>query len=924
MKVLKASAGSGKTFNLSKTYLGLLLGSEDPRQYRHILAVTFTNKATAEMKNRILGDLYRRSASEPRAREVLLDLLNDYGAFAVSTIDRFFQQALKAFSREIGQFADYQIELDRKSLIREAMDRILDSLTEESGDIIRWINSNVGARLEQGEKLKIEESLYDIGFLLKSEEHRELTERFGIDDLKAFGKERLAEIRKACGLVTKEFLQSVKRFGIDPGPGEMVKFDGCKTLLKNNPELQEIKEQFYPAYQTAFIIEKLIFSLGLAGEFYREFDALLKEKNVMSLDESNTILRDIINGSDAPFVYEKLGVRYESFLLDEFQDTSGIQWENFLPLLRESESKAGHNLIVGDVKQSIYRFRNSDWQLLGHKVTEEFPNVEVETLKHNWRSCRTIVGFNNRFFSEAASEFGLSDIYADVEQIPMSDDQQDGFVRVSFCDDQLEAVHASVLAALGQGAQPGDIAVLVRGRDQGSEIASYLIEKKISVISDDSLSVGSSPAVRRLVALMTAYDNPDDSISGFVADSLDVEFPAECHSLVDFCEALLRSLYGAHPEVYAGETLFVQAYMDELLKWTSVYGNNLRAWLKHWDESDVKISSPEDASAVRVMTIHKAKGLEFPYVIFPFADKVALYKPDVHWCRLDAARNGMDSVLDGIYPVKLSSNTENSCFADSYAEERKLQLVDNMNIFYVALTRAVKSLHIIAASPSKTLRSRLSGGKKPDYSRISDFLFAFAGANDDCSFGRPYDFSMMKRSNAGDLSDFPASYPSIAINGRLSPSAEAFDFFGDDGQTELSPRIQGIVLHDILSRVDSAEDVEQAVAEAVMSGRMDGKSSESAAELLKSRVAAHPEWFPGRGSKVYRERSIIDGDGSEHRPDRVVFTPDGVLIIDFKFGREEPAHSSQVQGYASLYSELGFRVKAGIVWYVVDDKSVYV
>ncbi len=220
-----------------------------------------------------------------------------------------------------------------------------------------------------------------------------------------------------------------------------------------------------------------MFSLGLAGEFYREFDALLKEKNVMSLDESNTILRDIINGSDAPFVYEKLGVRYEHFLLDEFQDTSNIQWENFLPLLRESESKGGGNLMVGDVKQSIYRFRNSDWKLLGGKVHEEFPDAEVETLKYNWRSCRAIVGFNNRFFEAAAAEFGLSDIYSDVVQTPRADDSQEGFVELTFCDDQLQAVYDSVCRALESGAAPGDIAVLVRGSQQGSDIASFLIGK---------------------------------------------------------------------------------------------------------------------------------------------------------------------------------------------------------------------------------------------------------------------------------------------------------------------------------------------------------------------------------------------------------------------------------------------------------------
>ena len=922
MKILKASAGSGKTFNLSKTYLELLLGSSDPRRYRHILAVTFTNKATAEMKNRILGDLCRRSASDPRAREILQNLLHDYGAFSVSTIDRFFQQALKAFSREIGQFADYQIELDRKSLIREAMDRILDSLTEDKEDIIRWIDANVSERLGQGEKLRIEDSLYETGFLLKSEEHRELAERYGIDDLEAFGKERLAEVRKVCGEIIRGFEASVARFGMTARPGEMLSFEGRKRLLKNNPELEEIKESLYPAYQTAFIIDKLIFSLGLAGEFYREFDALLKEKNVMSLDESNTILRDIINGSDAPFVYEKLGVRYESFLLDEFQDTSNIQWENFLPLLRESESRGGGTLIVGDVKQSIYRFRNSDWRLLGSKVTELFPDARVETLKYNWRSCRTIVSFNNRFFSAAASEFGLTDIYADVEQLPQSRDEQPGFVRISFCDEQLEAVYASICRALSEGAGPGDIAVLVRGRQQGSDIASYLIGRGVPVISDDSLSVRSSLTVRRLVALMTAYDNPDDVISRFVADSLNVSFSGGCHSLVDFCEKLLRSLQASAPETFEGETLFIQAMMDDVLKWTSVYGNNLRGWLRHWEETDLQISSPDDASAVRIMTIHKAKGLEFPYVIFPFADKVNLYKPDVRWCRLDMGADSRASVLNGIYPVYLKKDTESSGFAAAYSEERRLQLVDNMNIFYVALTRAVRSLHIIAASPSKTLRQRVAGGGGGEYARISDFLYAFAGGNDECSFGEPYDFTRMDRRGGGDTADFAATWPSFPLGGRLAPSAGALDFFGEEGEAAVSPRVNGIVLHDILSHVNSVSDVAAAVAAALSDGRLGPEAAGAARNLLESRVAAHGEWFPGDGAKAYRERGVIAPDGREYRPDRVVFTEDGVVIIDFKFGREERAHVSQVRGYASLYSGLGFRVREAVVWYVVEDKCV--
>ena len=397
MKILKASAGSGKTYQLSKTYIDLLLdkpGGKDDT-YRHILAVTFTNKATAEMKSRILSDLSRRSGTDPRAKLLLQKMLHDYGAFSVSTIDKFFQQTLKAFSREIGQFADYQIELDKDSLIREAMDRILDSLTPERKDLLEWIRSYVSESLSEGVKPQgFDRQLYDIGKQLKSEAHRIVAEKYSIDDLKHFSPERLSKVRGECSRIIREFSAEVRKAGLKVENGKRIDLSNKKTFLKKNPDFAEYYEREYPRYLTAYIIYKDSFSLGLAGEFYRSFDALLKEKNLMCIDDSNTILRDIINGSDAPFVYEKLGVRYEHFLLDEFQDTSNIQWQNFLPLLRESEGKGGKSLIVGDVKQSIYRFRDSDWSLLGRGVQQQFPGAKVEALDCNWRSARAVVEFN--------------------------------------------------------------------------------------------------------------------------------------------------------------------------------------------------------------------------------------------------------------------------------------------------------------------------------------------------------------------------------------------------------------------------------------------------------------------------------------------------------------------------------------------------
>ncbi|MBR5724127.1 MAG: UvrD-helicase domain-containing protein [Bacteroidales bacterium] len=928
MKILKASAGSGKTYRLSKTYIDLLLGSREPYPYRHILAVTFTNKATAEMKARILRDLSELSGTDPRAERLLIDLLHDYGAFSVSTIDRFFQQALKAFSREIGQFADYQIELDKDSLIAETMDRILDSLTEDSGDLLEWIQSALADALDQGRRFRVDEGLLQTGRLLKSDEFRELSERLGISVPDAFGKDRLKRIREACRSLIRGFRNRAATLGVEAAPGELVKKPG-KRALAASEELAVLFDEPYRHYCTAFLLDGLLYQLGLAGEFYKEFDALSSEKNVLCLDESNTLLRKIIGGSDTPFVYEKLGVRYEHFLLDEFQDTSHVQWDNFLPLLRESESKGGRNLIVGDVKQSIYRWRDSDWELLGSEVQRAFPGAETEPLQDNWRSTRTVIAFNNRFFPWAAAQLGLQDIYADVVQTPKRADSQDGQVRVSFCDDQLAAILSSVLDARRRGARWGDVAVLVRGKKEGAAIAAYLIGNGIPVISDDSLLLKSSPVVRRLVSLLSCFENPDDGIGRFLADAMDLTFPSEYHSLVDFCEELLRAMHEWDPASFEGQVLFIQAFMDDLQNWVQANGNKLRYYLKHWEEKDIYIGSPENAASVRILTIHKAKGLQFPHVIFPFADKVDLYRHEVHWSELQTARTPFGEDLQGIYPVDLGSLAEASLFEGAVQRERRLQLVDNINLFYVSLTRAEKSLHVIAKLPSKKCREAVAKGRA-EYGNFSELLFCFLGGETEFSAGAPYDFSQMTSGaqGCGEM-DFKGDYPSFALGDRLAPSQEADDFFGDEGLAgiEASPRLRGIVLHDILSGVVVPDELEAAVAAAVRDGRLDAQGGKEVLSLLQKRIAGHPDWFPaavGGDVQVLNEQDVFTADGSVERPDRVVVRGREVTVIDFKFGAPEEGYLRQVSRYACLWHELGYEVRGAYLWYVMDDKTVEV
>ena len=829
--VMKASAGSGKTYNLAREYIRLLLTKKDPQAYRHILAVTFTNKATDEMKRRILEELYvlatkpqdspyykefvklcgSPEALQKRASSQLGGILHDYSSFAVSTIDKFFQQTLRAFSREIGQFASYQVELDKAALVEESVDRILDGLTEDDRGLLGWLTENVKAGLENGSRFNLEPPLKDMAKNLKSTDHADAVRRYGIDEDAAYAKEHLKEIQKGCGALADAYVKDVRdaaqavldvleRHGVDPaesnrgflkalygfrdlGPRDTVgtptasflekAADSSKWFAKSKDryrvELEGSLEgpldafcalfgDRYRQYRTACLIGGQAYTLGIAGELRKAFDAVQKEKNVLSIDDSNTILKDIIDGSDAPFVYEKLGVRFEDFLLDEFQDTSTIQWENFRPLLRNSEAGGFDNLVVGDVKQSIYRWRGSDWHLLDAGVRADFRQGAEQVLDGNYRTCRTIVAFNNAFFPYAAAQLDgllggdeIRRIYHDVGQQVRFKDPAEGSVDVKFVDDydaEMDEIVASVRAVEAAGGKPGDVAILVRENQGGSEIAARLVSEGIPVVSDDSLFVKSSVTVRRLVSQLSLVDAPDSeghaSVAGYLARSMDIRIPDHYHSLTDLAESLLRDLRDAAPDTFEAEVPYIQSFMDYLLDWSAAHGNDLSAFLREWADADPKIASPETGSAVRVMTVHKSKGLEFPYVIFPFAEKVTLYKGSSYWCRPDVDGTPLAAFADGVYHVELSGARENTLFAEDYRRERTLQYIDNINVFYVAMTRAKYGLKVIAKTPPQKVLDPVRRGEPADWKNLSQVLYGFVGTLD-YHAGTMYGFGALKR-----------------------------------------------------------------------------------------------------------------------------------------------------------------------------------
>lgn len=1078
IQIVKASAGSGKTFRLTGQYLTLLLSSEDPLVYRHILAVTFTNKATDEMKRRILTELDRLARdpdgspytkffipkyfSDPdtlsrRARERLGLILHDYSAFAISTIDRFFQQALRAFSREIGYFASYQVELNRDALVEEGVARVLDNLTDakEDSDLLGWLTESVKDELSRGGKFSLDKQMSLLAKDLSSDAYRELLRSRGIDEQKAYSKEQLMALIKTCRGIIQDFngkiagiagglLKEMERRGVS-SKGLSVSmrklialaavrsydnveqpsdaFFACclnpdKWFLRANKAdaavmgesmgqpLQALYDLFHTGnelqvYRTALLLRGRLYGLGIAGELQRALVAVQKEKNVLSLDESNTLLRDIIDGSDAPFVYEKIGVRYAHFLLDEFQDTSLIQWNNFLPLLLEADASGGENLVVGDVKQSIYRWRSSDWRLLDSGVQSQFREALVETKKENRRTLPEIVEQNGRFFRFAAAQLDLlhsgssdgpiSRIYADAGQIPMTRKTGRGYMEVCFCpkgDAELDEVVGTVSAHVAGGGKYGDIAILVRGNAEGAKIADRLIVEGIPVISDDALNVKASVTVRRLVSQLSltvrcgsdpaeAADAPHGrrSVNAYLARQMDFVPPESYHSLTDLAEGLLRQLRTFDPDTFEAEIPYIRAFMDWLQEWSGNYGNDLGACLRDWATVKLFIAPPEDGNSVRLMTIHKSKGLEFPLVILPYAEKTTLFKEGDSWCIPDTAGTALDPVATGAYQVTLSSKSEDTLFSADYRRERLLQLIDNLNIFYVAMTRPEYALKVIGAMPAKKMLDELKDAREAaspllaHWGDMGQLLYGFVTAGDSgftatidgeffrYSSGEPVDFSQIHRekSTAAE-STFAPAYPSWPLNaeapapeavdedgeivpigerGRLKFSADAADFFGPDGSVgaAASRRIRGTVLHEILSRVSVPSDLPHAVESARRKGLLRGEEAAEALSTLSAALSSiserYPLWFSPEVT-ILNERAIIRGDGAVFRPDRIVVDPSGnVTVIDYKFGTPEAGELSryrkQIGRYAALLRGMGYASVSAHLWYPLEPsgKDVY-
>ncbi len=986
LNICKASAGSGKTHKLTGEYLKMLFSGEYFK-YKSILAVTFTNKATTEMKERILKELNKLAHEgsnsafmkdicalekfeklpalqrEPKVREtarvILSTILNDYSRFNISTIDKFFQKVLRAFASETGHFYSYNVNIDDSAILDVAIDELMNTLDDDP-KLLEWLIRMSLKSVEEGKNWNSAFSLESLGSELFKEPFKLAVLQVGAEFL---SRENIKASEDAVNQIMQDAKTKARELGERAEAimsGYDIQYEDFKGVsrapqvffkkLKNgivqmptssfrkladgdisawvtakSPKagaieaayaagLRDIVDQvcedsWIVDYLTAVEISRNITTMGILSDLQAAIRKYCHKNNIVMLSETTKFLSEIIDGSDTPFVYEKVGVRTENYLLDEFQDTSRMQWDNFLPLVRESEDSGSESLIVGDVKQSIYRWRGSDWKLLNSDIVSDFPRAVQESLEYNWRSSAEVVDFNNGLFRYIAENMPdnelVGQIYAGTEQkLPEGRAAVSGHVRVEFFEKEnyneymqiysseeyncriLENVNTLIL----NGYRPCDIAFIVRTNNQGTQISDLLLANGYNVVTDDALLISASGEVRRLVEVLRSSD--------FAMSSLEI-------SIYHQAESALRELY---PEGVT-DPAAVNAFLDCVNEYTASEGNSMRGFLQWWDNQGVEkhISVPQGADSINVITVHKSKGLEFPAVILPyFEGSLGMGGDGYLWCKSPSDKYG---VLP-YYPINIREALENTLFADEYCREVAYSQVDTVNVSYVALTRAERELIVL---------SRLRTSKRGSviellHSFVKDQVVDGVYESGQWTAYIPEEKEEMKGGDA------MGSVPSVAIGDRLKLSLRGEEFLSAD-----SARRRGIVLHDILSNVNIASDLDEAITSAVDSGVI-SKSEQTAVEkLLRERLSSVEDrhWFDGT-FRLINETPILTPEGENYRPDRIMISATGeAIVVDYKFGQK---HSSeyvwQVKNYMSLLSRMGYAKVSGFIWYQDDIQKV--
>jgi ATP-dependent exoDNAse (exonuclease V) beta subunit len=1026
--VYKASAGSGKTYTLVKEYLKLSLKNPESDYYRKILAITFTNKAASEMKERVVKSLKEISAPnlpegtaaflmkdlmtelglkdyevKERAKNMLTHILHNYSDLSISTIDKFTHRLIRTFAHDLRLPINFEVDMDQKNLLSKAVDLLISKIgTDEN---LTEILLNFAEEKAADEKnWHIERELKEFATTLMKDDGSEYVKRLQHLNSKAF-----SDIKNKIQLAINDFdnklvnigknaLQLISENNVDPAcfangersglpkyftylankisesyyptptvssainsdkwyagkasETEKSKIDSIKPQLLNlYNEALNLVNDFLNQYYLLKLINRHMYSLMVITEIEKTVSEIKKENNILHISDFNKIISEVIANEPAPFIYERIGDRYNHYLIDEFQDTSVLQWQNLLPLLDNSLAEGNFNMIVGDGKQSIYRWRGGEVEQFS-RLPEIFKKSEKdflleereETLKRNYqeialennfRSKKEIVEFNNSFFNAVSSTLhpNFHPIYHKLSQ-NFNPEKSGGLVQIDFIqenelskDEFFERnclmVFEKINSLVEDGFQLKDIALLFRTNSTASVVAEYLTQNGINVVSSESLLICNSPEVSMLINALSYLSDPENKIvqatlvkqvfsrKGIDSQELHkalVEISSDKKSASDFicssghsfkqstltslplfelCEELTRVF-----ELNNDGNSYIEFFLETVFQYSRRYTATISEFLDWWEEQKTKKSViiPEGVDAVNIMTIHKSKGLEFPVVIFPFANWKTDNSRDSLW--IDTASDPELNLPAAMVPSnKLLLET---AFASVYETEKSKNVLDNLNILYVALTRPEERLYII------TSRSR-----SKDLSKHFDCFLKTVGIfeeNKTCyTFGEgKYIKGSHKKKQIAEPLQLSYTgnsnwYNKIKITGQSG-------FFEKNAGTSY-----GILLHLALSKINSAEEIEGAVESLINEGYISKEEAEGIAIKLSEVLndSQISRWYiPGKTSK--NEADIILPDGAIYRPDRVIIEDNAATVIDFKTGVKNNKHHRQLNQYAEALQQMGY------------------
>lgn len=1081
LTVYKASAGSGKTFTLASEYITLVV--KNPQDYRSILAVTFTNKATQEMKTRILSQLYGIAHSLPdseayyeqvrmktgfseqtireNAAKALSLLTHHYNEFRVQTIDAFFQSVLRNLARELNLTANLRVDLNDEQVEAQAVDELINSL-EEGEEVLNWIRDYIDKNIEDDKGWNVISQIKDFGkniFKDFYKDHKtELDNRFSdesfFNDFITDLRERRTRILNRLNEHAKQMYKKIRDANLD-NPNLFNR--GANGLLShiikltkgtpsNDPTPQYVQSCIdsadkwpaskCPAKERAAIIElasaSLCSDLKILNDYrikdWREYqscnltlkhlsqlrllhaiseavDEINKDTNRFMLSNTQSLLCTLMKDSDTPFVFEKMGAYLKHIMIDEFQDTSTIQWNNFRKLLDNCMAQVdSHNLIVGDVKQSIYRWRQGDWKLLNnieHEFTKE--QIKIEPLDTNYRSEENIIRFNNAFFKQAVLQTvkelesegiqgatELVEAYKEIEQKPRKDNGK-GCVRIKlfrydsknasdYKQKILNELIENIRQLLDQGYKQKDIAILARSKTVIPDIVDSFqnIDTNVSLVSDEAFRLDASLAVNVIIEALRLLTHPHDKLTESklvklyqqqviktgkdINDLFVGENSTELKSFlpsgyIDKFESLSRlSLIDLVDEIYSlfsldsleGQSAYVCTFYDTLNEYLRDHPADIDDFIEEWEDtlSSNTIQSDE-VDGIRLITIHKSKGLEYDNVLIPFCDwELEKTNGITIWCSGDDKEKPYGELP--LIPVDYSSKMLGTVFEDDYKEEHLQNTVDNMNLLYVAFTRAGKNLFITG----KKYKERTSG--KSERSHIIQYIIEelakeLPGAIiDDAGENGPISFELgtlstcEERVEKGKATEnpFELSPKTHKLKIETFPHPVSFrqsnkshDFIkGEDIDPSDAKRYikVGNVLHQLFSTILTEADIEPRLKELEQAGIIYNDDITSRELQNKISCALSNEkvknWFSPRW-KLFNECTILDydketGDVYEHRPDRVMTDGKEMIVVDFKFGKPRDEYHEQVQRYMRLLMRMGYKQVSGYIWYVLRNEIV--